>query len=394
MEKLKIAFQYGADAVYAGVPEFGMRVRQIGFDLSSLKEGIDYAHSINKKVYITVNIFAHNQDLDRLPDFLLALTKIKPDALIVADPGVLGIINDLKINIPLHISTQANVTNWRAAEYWFDQGYERIILAREMFWQDIAAIHKKLPVIPLEIFVHGALCMSYSGRCNISNYLTGRDANKGDCAHCCRWEYDVFLEERLRPGELMKVEQDERGSYFFNSKDLCLIGEMDKVLESGAMSLKIEGRNKSIYYIATVVRAYRQAIDLASANMDKYQLEKNSLLTELLAIDTRGYTTGFFGGENANIAKKDGLEKEGQKKFVGLVVGRDGDFLQIQARNQIKLSDSLEIMSPQNVNVFKIEAFLNDNRQDMGEVVNTNTVFYAKSDVDAPVNSFVRRICN
>lgn len=391
LEKLRVAFLYGADAVYAGVPEFGMRVRQIGFDLESLEEGIKYAHSIGKKVFVTVNIFANNQDIELLPDFLHKLADIKPDALIVADPGILGLIRDLNIDIPLHLSTQANVTNWRAAKYWHDGGFERIILAREVFWQDIKSMHEKLPDIPLEIFVHGAICMSYSGRCNISNYLSGRDANKGDCAHCCRWQYDVWLEEKLRPGELMRVEQDERGSYFFNSKDLCLIGEMDKVLESGAMSLKIEGRNKSIYYIATVVNAYRKALDLVSKSIDEYNKIKDEFVSELAAIETRGYTAGFFGGDQSSISKKDGLEKEGQKKFVGLVIGKDNNLLKIQARNQIKLSDNLEILSPGSIYKFQIKSFLNDQGEDMGDVVNTNTVFYVESNLNVSDYSFVRK---
>ena len=185
LERLKVAFLYGADAVYAGVPEFGMRVKEIGFNMESLAKGIDYAHKLGKKVYVTVNIFAKNKDIELLPEFLHKLENINPDALIVADPGVMGIIADEKINTPLHISTQANITNWRAVKWWVDQSkFERVILARELHWKEIKDIKNKLPEIDLEIFVHGAMCMSYSGRCNISNYLTNRDANQGDCSHC------------------------------------------------------------------------------------------------------------------------------------------------------------------------------------------------------------------
>ncbi|MBU0648095.1 U32 family peptidase C-terminal domain-containing protein [Patescibacteria group bacterium] len=391
LEKLKIAFMYGADAVYAGVPDFGMRVRQIGFDLKSMEKGIKYAHDLGKKVYVTVNIFAHNADIRKLPKFLGKLARLNPDALIVADPGVFQVIKDLKIQIPLHLSTQANVTNHKAVEFWHDQGFERIILAREVDWRDIRLIHKKLPKSQLEIFVHGAICMSYSGRCNISNYLTNRDANQGDCSHCCRWEYDVYLEERQRPGNMMKVEQDERGSYFFNSKDLCLIGQMDKVLNTGVVSLKIEGRNKSIFYLATVVRVYRKALDMACDSMGLYNKQKNRLKRELESINTRGYSKGFFGGNQKDLSSAKSYEKQGNRKFVGLVKGRAGDLVKIEARNQIMTTDKLEVMTPDKILKLKISNFLDEKGKDIGKVVNTNKLFFIKSCLELPEYSFVRK---
>ena len=392
LERLKVAFLYGADAVYAGVPEFGMRVKEIGFNMESLAEGIDYTHKLGKKVYVTVNIFAKNKDIELLPEFLHKLENINPDALIVADPGVIGIIADEKIKIPLHISTQANITNWRAVKWWVDQSkFERVILARELHWKEIKDIKNKLPEIDLEIFVHGAMCMSYSGRCNISNYLTNRDANQGDCSHCCRWNYDFYLEEKTRPGELMKVEEDERGSYFFNSKDLCLIEMIDELIETGAMSWKIEGRNKSEYYLANVVSVYRQAMDDYFENKDKYKNNLSRYLNELRAATSRNYTTGFFGADGANMVNLEFQRKEKEKQFVGKVIGRIGGLMKIEARNQIKLTDKLDILTPQGVKNFELKEIVDENGHSMGDVVNTNYIFYVKGD-DFPEYSMIRKI--
>ncbi len=391
LEKLKVAFLYGADAVYAGVPEFGMRVKEIGFDLESLAEGIEYAHSLGKKVYVTVNIFAKNDDIAKLPEFLHKLEAIGPDALIVADPGIMGIIEDEKIKTPLHISTQANIVNWRAVQWWVDKmNFERVILARELQWQEIKEIKDKLPKIDLEIFVHGAMCMSYSGRCNISNYLIGRDANQGDCAHSCRWKYNVKVEEVTRPGEFMDVEEDEKGSYFFNSKDLCLAGMMDELLESGAMSWKIEGRNKTIYYLATVIGLYRKIIDQYFEDKEKYKKDLPKYLEELNSATSRGYTTGFFGKDGANMVNLDFQSKEKDKQFVGRVLGKENGMLKIEARNQIKLTDELDILTPEGVKEFELKGILDENGDDLGDVVNTNYIFYVK-DCDFPEYSMVRK---
>lgn len=392
LERLKVALMYGADAVYAGVPEFGMRVKEIGFDLNSLAEGIEFAHKLGKKVYVTVNIFAKNKDIDLLPEFLHKLEAINPDALIVADPGVMGIIQDEKIKIPVHISTQANIVNWRAVKWWVDQmNFERVILARELSWQEIKEIKDKLPEIDLEIFVHGAMCMSYSGRCNISNYLAHRDANQGDCAHCCRWNYNVYTEEKTRPGEYMLVEEDDRGSYFFNSKDLCLVGMIDELIRTGTMSWKIEGRNKSIYYLANTVRVYRQAMDDYFENIEKYKVNIPEYLNELQAATSRGYTTGFFGADGANMVNLEFQRKEKEKQFVGLILGRVGDSLKIEARNQIKLTDKLDVLTPDGIKELVIDKFLDAEGNDMGEVVNTNYIFYING-YDLPEYSMIRRL--
>lgn len=392
LEKLKIAFQYGADAVYAGVPEFGMRVKEIGFDMDSLAAGIKYAHDLGKKMYITVNIFAHNHDLELLPNFLHKLVEMGPDALIVADPGVLGIIEDLKLEIPLHISTQANVINWRAVKFWVDKvpNIERVILARELAWTEIKEINDKLPEIETEFFVHGAMCMSYSGRCNISNYLTGRDANQGDCAQSCRWQYKVHLEEVTRPAELMTVEEDRHGSYFFNSRDLCLLKHLNKVMSAGGVSWKIEGRNKSIYYVARVTSLYRQALDLYLESPEKYQEWLRTIDDELSSITTRGYTTGFFLGDDGQRVNYDFRRTDKVKDFVGLVLGSENGEIKIEARNQIKTEDKLDIMTPDGVGDLKIDKFILDSGEEV-DVVNTNTIFYIQSEYKYPVNSMIRK---
>jgi len=394
LEKLKVALMYGADAVYAGVPEFGMRVKEIGFDLNSLKEGIQYAHDLGKKVYVTVNIFAKNHDIELLPDFLHELEKINPDALIVADPGIMGVIYDEKIKTPLHISTQANIINWRAVSWWVEKmNFERVILARELHWMEIKEIHEHCPNIDLEIFVHGAMCMSYSGRCNISNYLTNRDANQGDCSHCCRWNYKVYVEEQTRPGELMLVDEDERGSYFFNSKDLCLIGMLDELLQTGAMSWKIEGRNKSIYYLAQVIGQYRAALDDYWESPEKYKENIGNYLNELEAATSRGYTTGFFGNDGSKMVNIDVRKQEKDKQFVGLVLGKENGLVKVEARNQIRIGDKLDIYTTNGAKKISIDGFLYENGEKMADVVNTNTIFYV-SDNDWPAYAMIRKIVN
>lgn len=378
LDRLKAAFEYGADAVYAGVPEFGMRVREIGFDLGTIAKGVEFAHKIGKEVYITVNIFAKNCDLKKLPKFLKKLSDIKPDALIVADPGVIEMIELMKINIPIHLSTQANVTNWSSVNWWAKRNVEQIVLARELSYQEIGEIRKKNKKIPLEIFVHGALCMSYSGRCNISNYLSGRDANHGECNHCCRWEYDVYLEEKGRVGQLMKVEQNKKGSYFFNSKDLCLIGMIPEILDTGVNTLKIEGRNKSIYYVCAVTRAYRKALDLAYDDVKLYKKYLNDFYSELMSVGNRDYTTGFFGGDQSSIVNFDNSSITRNKEFVGQVLSFKDGYLKILAKNQIKESDKLEVMTNYGDNQFKIIELLDSKKKPRIFPINTNNVFYFK----------------
>lgn len=271
MEKLKMALLYGADAVYLGGKAFGLRAFGGNFTNEELQEAVDFAHKLGKKIYVTVNIFPHNSDIAKLPAYLTFLNEIKVDAILVADLGVFTLAKEYAPDVELHISTQANNTNWAAVNAWAELGARRVVLAREMSLEEIKEIREKCSV-ELEMFVHGAMCISYSGRCLMSNYLTGRDANRGSCAQPCRWNY--ALVEEKRPGQYFPVLEDERGTYIFNSKDMCLLPYLPDVIASGVDSLKIEGRMKSVHYAASVVKAYREAIDSYFAAPEQFEVKK------------------------------------------------------------------------------------------------------------------------
>ena len=292
-EKLKYALEFRADAVYAGLPDFSLRARINKFDKKQIIEAIKYTHDRNKKIYITINIFAHNQHLDILKKHLLIYKKDLPDSFIVSDIGVIEIIKKILPNAKIHLSTQANTTNWQTAKFWQKQGIERIILARELTIKEIKEIHEKVPKLELEYFVHGAMCLSYSGRCLLSSWQTGRNSNLGDCAQNCRWKYNLI--EEKRPGEYIPIEQDDHGTYLLNSKDLCLIEHLDELKNAGITSFKIEGRAKSVYYLAQVVKAYRKALDINNANKKNIEIKK--LKGELKKLQNRTFTTGFLFGE-------------------------------------------------------------------------------------------------
>lgn len=296
-EKLVTAVHYGADAVYLGGKEFSLRAKAGNFSAETMGEGVKFAHDRGVKVYVTVNIFAHNQDLGKLPGYLLELEEIGVDGLIVSDPGVLRIVRRTVPGMSVHLSTQANVTNYEAALFWLEQGASRLNLARELSLVEIRDIRSKVQG-ELEIFVHGALCISYSGRCMLSNYLTGRDANKGSCAHPCRFSYSLV--EEKRPGEYYPVQEDERGTYIFNSKDLCLLEMLPQLVAAGVDSLKIEGRMKSIFYVGGVVRVYRAALDYLRALPASVWKEPEKIrfpgifLEEISRLGTRGMTENFI----------------------------------------------------------------------------------------------------
>ncbi|MCK4653198.1 MAG: U32 family peptidase, partial [Candidatus Cloacimonetes bacterium] len=255
IKKLKYAINYGADAVYTAGRKFGLRAKCLNLSYEELKEAVNFCHHNVKKIYITVNIFAHNSDLEKIPSYLKFLQKIKVDAVIVSDPGVLELVKEHTPELPIHVSTQANITSWKSAEFWFKQGAKRIILARELTISEIRRIREKVPGIELEMFIHGAMCMSYSGRCLLSSFLNNRSANRGYCTQPCRWEYHLI--EQTRPGEYFQIEEDKYGSYILNSKDLCLIDRLSEIMEAGINSVKIEGRMKSLYYVANVTRTYK-----------------------------------------------------------------------------------------------------------------------------------------
>ncbi|WP_434644104.1 U32 family peptidase [Thermoanaerobacterium thermosaccharolyticum] len=346
IERVKIAVNYGADAVYFGGNNYGLRA-SVGFSLDEIKYAVEYIKKYDKKAYLTVNIFPHNEDLVELPEYIYEVSKTGIDAVIVSDPGVFSVIKDVAPKLEIHISTQANNVNYRSAIFWHDLGAKRIVLARELSLEEIKEIREKTPDdLELEVFVHGAMCISYSGRCLLSNYLTGRDANKGECTHPCRWKY--YLVEEKRPGQYMSIEEDDRGTYIMNSKDLCMIKYIPDIIKAGATSLKIEGRNKSSYYVAVVTKAYRKAIDDYLEFGDKYVFDE-SLLEELGKVSNRDFTTGFYfgkpGAESHNYGTSSYIRNY---NIVGMVLDYDEEngFAIVEQRNRFFLGDEVEIIGP------------------------------------------------
>jgi len=344
MEKLKMALIYGADAVYLGGKAFGLRAFSDNFDYAEMKEAVGFAHNLGKKVYVTVNIFPHNEDLKDLPEYLAYLREIGVDAIIISDLGVYRLAREIIPDMPLHISTQANNTNWSSVLFWQELGVARVVLAREISLEDIKLIRAKTSV-ELEAFVHGAMCISYSGRCLLSNYFTGRDANRGQCTQACRWKYYVL--EETRPGQFFPVLEDERGTYVFNSKDLCMLPHIPEMVDSGLDSFKIEGRMKSIHYVATVVKAYREAIDCYFEDPAAFVPDK--WLEELEKISHRPYTTGFYFKKPTHsdqvYASSSYLQTH---EFVGLVKSYDSASRTavVEQRNNIKVGETIEVMQP------------------------------------------------
>ena len=345
MEKLKMALLYGADAVYLGGKAFGLRAFGENFTNEELQEAVDFAHKLGKKIYVTVNIFPHNSDIAKLPAYLTFLNEIKVDAILVADLGVFTLAKEYAPDVELHISTQANNTNWAAVNAWGELGASRVVLAREMSLEEIKEIREKCSV-ELEMFVHGAMCISYSGRCLMSNYLTGRDANRGSCAQPCRWNY--ALVEEKRPGQYFPVLEDERGTYIFNSKDMCLLPYLPDIIASGVDSLKIEGRMKSVHYAASVVKAYREAIDSYFAAPEQFEVKKE-WVEELDKVSHRAYTTGFYYGRPTEKDQIYGTSSYTQTSdFVGLVLDYDEKtgFATVEQRNNMKVGQEIEIFQP------------------------------------------------
>lgn len=343
MEKCKMALRYGADAVYLGGKMFGLRAFANNFEIDEIKEACSFAHALCKKVYVTVNIFAHNSDIEKLPEYLLALQKTGADALLISDIGVWQTARRVVPGMPLHVSTQANTTNWASVQAWHDLGAERVVLARELSLEEIAQIGAKTTV-ELEAFVHGAMCISYSGRCLLSSYLTGRDGNRGACAQACRWEYT--LHEKNRPGESYDIEEDAHGTYVMNSKDLCLIARIPQLVKAGICSLKIEGRMKSVHYVATVASVYRKAIDAYMKDPEGYKVLPE-WIEELNKVSHRPYTEGFaFGTPGADAQVYTTSSYEQTHDFVGIVLSYDkaNKKALIEQRNNVKNGEQLELL--------------------------------------------------
>ncbi|GAW94214.1 peptidase U32 family protein [Calderihabitans maritimus] len=345
LEKLQMAVLYGADAVYFAGKRYGLRAFAGNFTREEIRKGVDFAHRHGAKAYVTVNIFAHNRDLNGLPSYLEELAEDGVDAIIISDPGVWRIVRRTVPQLPVHLSTQANTTNWSSVLFWQEQGIKRVVLARELSLQEIQEIRNRVE-LELEAFVHGAMCVSYSGRCLLSSFLTGRSANRGECTHPCRWKY--HLVEEKRPGEYLPVLEDERGTYIFNSKDLCMLEYIPELVAAGLDSFKIEGRMKSVHYVATVVKAYRQAIDAYISNPEGYRLDPQ-LMEEVRKVSHRKYTTGFyFGRPGAEDHRYTSSAYLRLYDFIGVVQEYDPvkGMAWVEERNRFQVGDVVEFTGP------------------------------------------------
>lgn len=368
LRKLKIAILYGADAVYLGTPDLSLRTKS-QFSLEEVIEGVEYCHAHGKRAYLTLNLFSHNKDVPKLVEYIDTVRKVKPDGLIIADPGVFAFVKKHAPELPLHISTQSNVSSWLSVQFWQDQGAELCVLAREVSFAELTEIREVCPDIKLEAFVHGAMCMTYSGRCLLSNFMSERGANQGNCANACRWNYKVrmrlkdgtvqeldinednadmfefLLEEGCRPGELMPIEEDGRGSYILNSRDLCIMPKLDDYLRIGVDSLKVEGRGKSEYYCAIVARAYRMAIDDYYADPDGW--DARPYMRELESVGNRGYTLAFHDGRLTNYAHDyEHTAALAQWEYAGVVAEVTEDAFLVEVKNKLEAGEVLEFVSP------------------------------------------------
>lgn len=391
--KLKIALKYGADAVYIGGESFSLRTAADNFTPDEMKEGIDYAHSMGKKVYITANIIPHNRDLSGMEEYFKEIYALGADAVLVSDLGAFNICKRVAPDLEIHISTQANNTNYATVQSWHDLGAKRVVLAREMTLNEVREIKDNISTdCELEVFMHGAMCVSYSGRCLLSNYMTARDSNYGACSHPCRWQYSLM--EEKRPGEYMPVFENERGTFIMNSKDLCMIEHIPELIGSGVKSLKIEGRVKSEYYVATVVAAYRKAIDKYYENPAGYTFDK-TLLDEVKKVSHRDYYTGFFFGipdTGAQIYGSSSYIRE--YDIVGIVLDYDEKtgLAKVTQRNRFFRGDETEIIQPmQDYTVQTVEVLKDENMNDIDVANHAAMTLYIKTDVPVVKDAMLRK---
>ncbi len=361
LEVLKTAVMYGADAVYIGGEAFGLRAKAKNFTLEEMAEGIAFAHAHKAKVYVTANIFAHNCDLAGVRDYFAQLNELKPDALIISDPGVFTLAKEICPQIERHISTQANNTNYETFLFWYRQGAKRVVCARELSLEELREIRKQIPAdLEIEVFVHGAMCISYSGRCLLSNYFTGRDANQGECTHPCRWKYAVV--EETRPGEYLPVFENERGTYLFNSKDLCMVGHIPDLVAAGVDSLKIEGRMKTALYIASAARAYRIALDDFFKSEALYRQKLPWYFEQAASCTYRQFTTGFFYGKPSQEAQiYDNNVFIRNYTYLGLVEAVDArGRCMVHQRNKFSVGSQIEVMKPDGRNIQAVVTSIQD----------------------------------
>ena len=393
LEVLKVAIKYGADACYIGGEMFGLRAKAKNFSLEQMKEGIEYAHAHGKKIYVTANITAHNRDLAGVREYFQQLKAIKPDALIISDPGVFSVAKEICPEIDIHISTQANNVNYLTYKFWHDLGATRVVSARELSMDEIKELRSNIPdELEIETFIHGAMCISYSGRCLLSNYFTGRDANLGACTHPCRWKYYVM--EESRPGEYLPVFENDRGTYIFNSKDLCMIEYIPQIIESGINSLKIEGRMKTALYVACVARTYRKAIDDYFENPQKYYDNMEYYKEEIAKCTYRQFTTGFFFGkpnEESQIYDSNTYVKE--YTYLGIVedVTKDGYVLLTQ-RNKFSVGETAEVMYADGTNgQLQVLEIKDENGVNMESCPHPQQKIYVKFDKELSLLDLIRR---
>ena len=418
MQKLKMAFAFGADAVYAGIPKFSLRTREAGFTPENLAEAIDYTHAIGKKIYLTLNIYPHNLKVESFLQELDMVVPMGPDALIMADPGMISVVRERYPEMPVHLSTQANTVNWMTVKFWHDLGVKRVILSRELRLDEIKTMHQKVPDIELETFVHGAICISYSGRCLISNYLHGRDANQGTCTNSCRWEYQLgydkgslleieneqepyeyetappegfYVKESHRPDDRFPINEDEHGTYLMNSKDLCAIELIPDIVNAGVCSLKIEGRTKSAYYTAITSRAYRRALDdhLAGRSFDPENLR------DLMRLSNRTYTSGFYSrdprqyGEN----RDDGYSAALGEPVCGVIENYDPEtgIAEIEVKNRFLPGDELTLITPEKDTIFKLEAIFDQHGKELEAAHGGGRNVWVKLPLDPGEFAFLRK---
>ena len=388
LEVLKTAVIFGADAVYIGGEAFGLRAKAKNFSMEDMKEGIQFAHEHNVRVYVTANILAHNGDLPGVEEYFKELKEIGPDALIISDPGVFMIAKRVCPEIEIHISTQANNTNYGTYRFWHELGAKRVVSARELSMKEIKEIRSNIPDdLEIETFVHGAMCISYSGRCLLSNYFTGRDANQGACTHPCRWKYAVM--EESRPGEYLPVYENERGTYIFNSKDLCMIGHIPDLIDAGIDSFKIEGRMKTALYVATVARTYRTAIDEYLNDPVLYEKNMPWYLDQISNCTYRQFTTGFFYGKpdsEAQIYDSNTYVKE--YTYLGIVGGSNAEGLyRIEQRNKFSVGETIEIMKPNGDNIkAKVLRIVNEEGGEQESAPHPKQVLYI--DLGVPMEQY------
>ena len=391
LDILKIAITYGADAVYIGGEAYGLRAAAHNFTNEEIVEGIKYAHERGKKVYVTANILAHNEDLDGVREYFKELDVIKPDAVIISDPGVFAIAKELLHDIELHISTQANNINYGTFNFWYSLGASRVVTGRELSMDEIAEIRKNIPDdLEIETFVHGAMCMSYSGRCLLSNYMTDRDANRGACTHPCRWRYSLV--EENRPGEYLPVFENERGTFIFNSKDLCMIDYIPELVNAGIDSFKIEGRMKTALYVATTVRAYRMAIDDYFEDENKYRERREFYNREVNSASRRKYTTGFFFNKADETSMFYESERSAPDTYLGTVerIDEEGRAM-LEQKNKFCVGDVLEVVKPSGENVpIKVLSITDDEGNSMESCPHPKQILHVEFDSELSELDIIR----